>query len=125
VKIVQLPQGGGKTTEMLTWLLEGHLKGIDRALIVTTQQERVRLSKKLQMLYQDNGRPTYINNAANRIYNVAAVQRNPRLVAKCEVGVDNADELLRFFLGIDRAPSIASVTDPQEDYQESENNLQF
>lgn len=114
MKIVQLPPGGGKTTEMLVWLLEGHSKGVDRALIVTTQQKRVELHKKLLEAYNANGQPQYIRNAANRIYTVGTVQRKLRgtpHLDKCEIGIDDADEALRFLLGIYQQPSIMSVTD--------------
>lgn len=116
MKIVQLPRGGGKTTEMLVWLLEGHAKGIDRALIVTTQQRRTELSKRLQELYHENNKPSYINNAANRIYTVETVRKNlsATLLRKCEIGIDDADLVLTFLLNLHRVPSIISVTDLPE-----------
>ena len=125
MKIVQLPQGGGKTSEMLVWLLEGHAKGIDRALIVTTQQERARLSKELQKLYNENGKPQYINNAANRIYTADTVRKNLRAthLTKCEIGIDDADLILMFLLGLHRPPSIIAVTDPPDGTEDTRTNL--
>lgn len=114
MKIVKLGRGAGKTTEMLVWLLEGHAKGVDRALIVTTQQRRVELSKRLHTLYNENNRPQYINNAANRIYTVEAVKKmsmRSKGFDKCEIGIDDADHVLIWLLGINRLPSIISVTE--------------
>lgn len=113
MKIVQLPPGGGKTTEMLVWLLEGHAQGISRALVVTTQQKRAALHRRLVELYKDNDQPEYVNKAANRIYSVDALRKahGRGILDKCEIGIDDADIMLTFFLGLHRPPSIMSVTD--------------
>lgn len=112
MKLVLLPKGGGKTTEMLMWLLAGHAKGINRALIVPDQARVNRLTKQLQKLYEENGKPEYINNAANRIYRTTAVQGlSWQHFRNMEVGIDDADEILRYLLfGSNRRISIASMT---------------
>lgn len=119
MKIIQLPRGGGKTTEMLMWLLHGHSDGIDRALIVATVDQAQQLKRQLHGLYNDYGQPQYINKAANRIYALSAVLKLGKgHFSKCEVGVDNADMILNYFLfgnTIHRPISIASVTTHSED----------
>src|SRR6188768_3374828 len=95
MKIIQLPKGGGKTTELLVWLLEGHAKGVSRALIVYNQVRSNELQKRLQELYQKSGQQKYINDAANRIYTVSAVQRlGPGHFRNSEIGIDDADTVL-------------------------------
>jgi len=125
VKIVKLPSGRGKTTEMLVWLLEGHSKGIDRALIVTTQRIRTQLSKRLLELYDEAGQLQYINNAANRIYTADTARKlSSKYLSKCEIGIDDADLILAFLLGLHRAPSIISVTDVPEGTEDPRTILQ-
>lgn len=117
MKIIHLPQGGGKTEAMLVWLLEGHVKGIDRALIVRDGARVDRLRSQLQSLYKANGEPKYINDAANRIYSIhRLINMGVNHFRNCEVGVDDADEILSYLLfGRSHRPvSILSLTaDPE------------
>lgn len=113
MKIIHLPVGGGKSTELVLWLLEGHRKSIDRALIVRDDTQAQRLMFQLHKLYKDNGEPKYINDAANRIYSVRAVQNmGINHFRNCEVGVDDAEEILSYLLfGRSHRPvSIMSIT---------------
>lgn len=112
MKIVQLGKGEGKTTDMLVWLLEGQVKGIDRALIVATQQELVRLREQIKQLYKVHGEPKYMLHAGNRLYTVEAVRKmRGGMLRNCEIGIDDADVILSILLGLHRRPSIISVTD--------------
>lgn len=122
MKLIQLPKGKGKTTQMLMWLLEGHAKSITRALIVTDQKAVDRLSKQLHNLWRENGQPPYINNAANRIYRASAVvSLGWQHFRNMEVGIDDADLILQYLLfNTYRDVSIASMTCPDDGLDESE-----
>lgn len=113
MKIIQLGKGQGKTTEMLVWLLEGHVQNVKRALIVPTMQDLNRVRTQLRIYYNTHGRPKYISDAANRIYTVEGVRKlRSQNLDNCEIGIDDADVVLAFLLGLNRRPSILSVTDP-------------
>lgn len=126
MKIIQLPKGGGKTTELLVWLLEGHAKGISRVLIVNNQLRSTELQKRLQELYQKSGQQKYINDAANRIYTATSTQRlGYNHFRDCEIAVDDADAVLSWVLfKNDRPISIISVTGSEPGMGEAENNPQ-
>lgn len=127
MKIVQLPKGNGKTTELLVWLLEGHAKNIQRALIVKDNPTANQIQRRLIEYYNTNGRPKYINNAANRVYTVsAAIRLGPAHFRNCEVGIDDADEILSWLLFKSHRPfSIWSVTDPTTTTEDAGEILAF
>lgn len=116
MKIVKLPKGAGKTTEMLVWLLEGHAQGIKRALIVPSNNHARLISRRLQELYRESGNVGYINDAANRIYTLDAARKvGGSHFRDMEVGIDDADTILSYLIfNNHRRPSIISVTEESE-----------
>ena len=116
MKIVKFPRGGGKTTDMLVWLLEGHAKGIKRALIVADGMHARSISMRLNKLWKESNGLQYNNNAANMIYTVNEVQKlgGSRFRAM-EIGIDDADAILSYLIfGTHRDISIASITEVPE-----------
>lgn len=106
----------------LVWLLDGHLRGVQRVLIVKDTREVMRLSKMFQTLYEstkstmeirEDDRPHYINNAANHIMTATAV-RNARFPANfggrvVEYGIAEVDLILAQLLRLSGGPSVVTT----------------
>lgn len=116
MKIIQLPRGGGKTTEMILWLIEGHAKGIHRILIVADRARQTHINRIIFKLWDENGTPDYLNNAANSVFSVGDIQTLANgaqlMLGKpdIEVGIDDADIILQMAMKMHRPISIISVT---------------
>ena len=112
----------------LVWLLDGHLRGQHRVLIVKDAREVMRLSKMFQKLYEStqstfdilgDDRPHYINNAANHIMTATAV-RNARFPPNfggrvTEYGIAEVDLILAQLLRVSGGPAVVtteSLADP-------------
>lgn len=123
MKVVQQFRGQGKTTDMVLWLLQGHLidgKCWSRILIVPERGRSLEIGKRLYKLWNQSN-ADYLNHAANSVFTVDQVRHFRGLHPDIELGVDDADIVLMHLLNIHRLPSIISVdgdpdtcTDPEK-----------
>lgn len=114
--IISGPRRSGRTTRLLEWLLEGHMNGDCRLLLVINKLEVLRLNRILRELWETCGEPEYINRAANYIVAYQDFRDFvPQRLPYTEIAVDNMDMVLAQMLNTINVVSVGSVEAEVED----------